>query len=195
MINSEITKITAKNAWQLYNYLNKYERMVFGCKKSHNAISILILTIVALRVELTTSEISEELGLSYGDVYRFVDNLEKYFGFLIHTENGFKISDKLLENASKEEIECSKDVKQVFTTVLANLKYHTKILNDNLGKDSQENVKLVRSLLNPVMSNPIAIEDCRTLSRLGYMKYRPQKKELKLNAVAYLKDWVCANAI
>ena len=58
--------------------------------------------------------------------------------------------------------------------------------------DSEKNVDLIRSLLNPVISNPIAVEDCRALSRLGYMKYRPQNKELKLNAVAYLKDWVGA---
>ena len=74
--------------------------------------------------------------------------------------------------------------------MLANIKYHTKILQENLGSDSEKNVGLIRSLLNPVISNPIAVEDCRALSKLGYMKYRPQKKELKLNAVAYLKDWV-----
>ena len=186
-----VTKSRSDSAWKLYNYLNNFERLVFGCKKKHNAISILILTVVELHGELSTSDISDELGLSYGDIYRFVDNLEKYFQFLERTDKGtLKVSKTLKENAEKEVTKFSKDTQKVFATVLANIKYHTKILQENLGSDSEKNVGLIRLLLNPVISNPIAVEDCRALSKLGYMKYRPQKKELKLNAVAYLKDWV-----
>ena len=168
--------------------------MVFGSKDSHNTISIIILTVVALHGNLSMGEISSELGLSYKELYRFVDNLEKYFQFLVATGEGFSVSNTLLESAYKEEISSPKDVRKIFITVLSNLKYHTKILQDNLGYSSEANVKLVRSMLNPVFSNPIQIEDCRALSKLGYMKYKPQKRELKLNAIAYLKDWVGANA-
>ena len=189
----EVTKSRAELAWKLYNYLNNFERLVFGCKKKYNAISILILTVVELHDSMSMSEISEELGLLYKDIYRFVDNLEKYFHFLERTENGkFKVCKDLRDNAEKESTTTCVGTKKVFTTVLANVKYHTKIFQDNLNTDSEKNVGLIRSLLNPVISNPIAVEDCRALSRLGYMKYRPQNKELKLNAVAYLKDWVGA---
>lgn len=190
-----VTKTSSDLAWKLYTYLNKYERLVFGCKKPHNAISILILTVVELHGEMSMSDISDELGLSYADIYRFVDNLEKYFNFLERTEIGFKVCKQLKDNAKKENTQCTKNTKKIFATVLANVKYHTKIFQDNLSTDSEKNVRLIRSLLNPVISNPIAVDDCRALSRLGYMKFRPQKKELKLNAVAYLKDWVGASHV
>lgn len=190
----EVTKSRSDLAWKLYNYLNNFERLVFGCKKSHNAISILILTVVELHGDMSTSDISDELGLPYGEIYRYVDNLEKYFNFLERTGEGtLRVCKQLRDNAEKENVQTPKSTQKVFTTVLANVKYHTKIFQDNLSTDSEKNVGLIRSLLNPVISNPIAVEDCRQLSRLGYMKYRPQKKELKLNAVAYLKDWVGAS--
>lgn len=193
MTLKEVTKSRSDSAWKLYNYLNNFERLVFGCKKKHNAISILILTVVELHGSLSTSDISDELGLPYSEIYRYVDNLEKYFHFLERCEDSaLKVCKTLKDNAEKESLKFSKDTQKVFTTVIANVKYHTKIFQDNLGSDSEQNVGLIRSLLNPVISNPIAVEDCRQLSRLGYMKYRPQKKELKLNAVAYLKDWVGA---
>ena len=71
--------------------------MVFGSKDSHNTISIIILTVVALHGNLSMGEISSELGLSYKELYRFVDNLEKYFQFLVATGEGFSVSNTLLE--------------------------------------------------------------------------------------------------
>lgn len=192
----EVTKDNADLAWKLYNYLNVWEDKIFGKKSSNNAVYMFILTIVALNNCLTLADIISKVGIEYKDVYRFVDSLVRYHGFLVLEEGKYSLSPDLKKSIADSDIKVSEVNEKIFCTLLSNMRYHTQIFQENLTLDEDNGkFKMMRSLLNPVISNPIHASDCRQLSRLGYMKYRPQKKEFMLNAIAYKKDWVGTNVI
>lgn len=192
----KLAKNNVDLAWKLYNYLNVWEDKIFGKKSSNNAIYMFILTTVALNEKLTLQDIITKIGIEYKDVYRYVDSLVRYHGFLTSTAGEYTISKSLQKSIADSDIKVSEVNEEIFCTVLNNMRYHTQIFQENLTLDENNGkFKMMRSLLNPVISNPIHASDCRQLSRLGYMKYRPQKKEFMLNAVAYKKDWVGTHVI
>lgn len=183
-------------AWKLYNYLNIWEGKIFGKKTPNNASNILIVTLVAFYEELSLTEISLKSGVKYADLYRYVDSLTKYFKLLDYTDGKYRLSKNLVKSVHDSNLQVSKVNEKIFCTVLSNMKYHTKIFQEHLDlKEETGKFKMVRAMLNPVISNPIKANDFRKLSLLGYMKYKPQNKELKLNAVAYEKDWVGVTAV
>ena len=195
-MSTKITKSNADIAWKLYNYLNVWEDKIFGKKSSNNAIYMFILTMVALNNELTLSDIINKMNIEYKEVYRYIDSLVRYHKFLSYDGNTYKISSDFLKSINDSDIKVSEVNEKVFCTLLSNMKYHTQIFQEHLTLTEKNNkFKIMRALMSPVISNPIHASDCRQLSMLGYMKYRPQKKEFMLNEVAYKKDWVGLHVI
>lgn len=185
-MSTKITKSNADIAWKLYNYLNVWEHKIFGKKSPNNAIYMFILTMVALSNELTLSDIINKGDIEYKEAYRYIDSLVRYHKFLNYDKNTYKISSDFLKSINEG----------VFCILLSNMKYHTQIFQEHLTLTEKNNkFKIIRALVSPVISNPIHASDCRQLSMLGYMKYRPQKKEFMLNEVAYKKDWVGLHVI
>jgi len=188
----KVEKTNVDTAWKIYNYLNIWEDKVFGGRGQGNVVSMFILTLVALHNKLALSEITNKLQLPYKDVYKYIDSLTRYYKFLgIDNTGNYVLTDVLLKSIKDSDITVPEVNEEIFCTVMSNLKYHTQIFQENLTlKGEVGKFKLMQALLNPVISNPIHASDCRQLSKLGYMKFRPQKKEFKLNEIAYRKDWV-----
>jgi len=188
----KVEKTNVDTAWKIYNYLNIWEDKVFGGRGQGNVVSMFILTLVALHNKLALSEITNKLQLPYKDVYKYIDSLTRYYKFLGTDSTGnYVLTDVLLKSIKDSDITVPEVNEEIFCTVMSNLKYHTQIFQENLTlKGEVGKFKLMQALLNPVISNPIHASDCRQLSKLGYMKFRPQKKEFKLNEIAYRKDWV-----
>ena len=191
-----IPKKNVDLAWKLYNYCNLWEDKLFGQKTSNNSLYMLILTLISLYGELTLAEIMKKTDLPYKDIFKYIDTLTRHYEFLKATNYGYKLNADLIKSIEDSDIKIVDINEKVLCTVISNMCYHAKILKNNLEfEEETEQFKVIRSLLNPVISNPIHIEDCRKLSALGYMKYNPINKILKLNEVAYKKDWVGINVI
>ena len=192
----KISKTNLNKAWKLYNYLITWEEEIFGSKSFNNSACIFILTLVALYDRLTQAELREKSGVSYADIYRNVESLEKHYNYIVNNNGTYEISPDLLRTLENEDIKLNEVNENIFCTVLNNMRYHTQIFEKNLTLEKDnDKFHMMRALLNPVISNPIHNTDCRKLSLLGYMKYKPQKKQLSLNEFAYKKDWVGTRVI
>ena len=194
--NLEITKERLDLAWKVYNYVNIYEDKIFGSKKPNNASYMFILTLIALYGEMNMQHIIHHTGVGFKDIYKYIEGLQGYYRLIAHTADMYHISSTFLRSIKSCKIKINPVNEDVFCTVLSNMRYHTNIFQENLQlEENSSKFKLMRAMLNPVISNPIHAKDCRKLSTLGYMKYQPQKKELKLNEIAYKKDWVGTSVI
>lgn len=194
-----ISKNNVDLAWKLYNYLNTWEGKIFGSESCKNTPCIFILTLVAFYGGLSNIEIMKKTNTTYSEMYRFIESLTRYYQFLEYNrkKDKYELSSALVKSALDSDVKTSEINEKVFCTLLNNMKYHIKIFSDNLSLDPNTNSKfnVMKALLNPVVSKPIHVNNLKQLSYLGYMKYNPQSKKLKLNAVAYKKDWAGTNVI
>lgn len=194
-----ILKNNVDLAWKLYNYLNTWEDKIFGSESCKNAPCIFILTLVAFYGGLSNIEIMKKTNTTYLEMYRFIESLTRYYQFLEYNrkKDKYELSSELIKSALDSDVKTSEINEKVFCTLLNNMKYHIKIFSDNLSLDPNTNSKfnVMKALLNPVVSKPIHVNNLKQLSSLGYMKYNSQSKKLKLNAIAYKKDWAGTNVI
>ena len=195
-LKRELKKTNVQLAWKLYNYVNKWDKQIFGNKTLNNSAYMFVLTLIAMYESLSMSDLVDLSGISYKETYRYMDSLLRHF-CLINLENGsYSLSKKFIDSINRDNTKLDNINEQVFATVINNMKYHVRIFSENLSIDEeQRKYKLMKSLLNPVISNPIHSTYCRDLSKLGYMKFIQGTRELKLNKLAYLKDWVGTRVI
>lgn len=200
-------KYNLQLAWEVYNYLTQNDQYIFGNKTLNNTAYIFILTLTAMYGSVSFIDLINVSGVSFKELYMYLDSLTLHFELLKRETladgvQKYMLSESFIKTVQTKKLKLDYTInvdelnKKVFLNVLKNMRYHMKILSKNLCiEEHQGKFKLMRALLNPVISNPVRINDVRQLSRLGYMKLNPKTKELKLNKHAYLKDWTGSSVI
>lgn len=201
-------------AWKAYNYLDQNEIYVFGNKSSRNSIYMLLVTVIALYGNLTQNRLYRITGLPFRELFKYIDSLQLHYNFvdvqrvnntdcigMNYTTSEYSLSSLFLQSlyTRKQKSDFTDNIsdynKEIFINMLKNMKYHIKILKSNLELENNGEFKLFRALLNPLLGRPIRFDDYKKLSKLGYMRYDTNTKELRLNKLAYLKDWIGADVI
>lgn len=187
------TDVTNNNftTWGVYNYLIHWEKQIFGAKSVKNSVYMFLVTLVAMHGKMSLTDLIKESGVPYKDIYRYTESLTRHYNLLKYENNYYELSDSFSESVAKDKsIKFQKQNMEVLGTFIKNMRHHVDIIRDNLGTDDVgTDFKYMRALCSPVVSKPIRATDLNPLAKLGYMKYNPVTKILKLNKYAYKKDW------
>lgn len=176
-------------ALKIYSYLDTWKDKIFPRANDTVYKYIFAITVIAMYDGAELHFISNKLNLKTQDTYRVLQELEISLQLVTRVDSKYYLSKQLQDNVDKETFNATEVQISTFNKIIKNLSSHCKVIGGNLGISKKEELPLVHSLINPLMSNPIHIDDCRQLSKLGYMKYNNITKKLKLNSIAYQKDW------
>ena len=176
-------------ALKIYSYLDTWKDKIFPRANDTVYKYIFALTVISMYDGVELSIISSKLNMKTQDTYRVMQELEISLQLVTRVDSKYYLSEKLQDNVSKEQFNATETQVNTFNKIIKNLSSHCRIIGENLNVNNERELPLVHSLINPLMSNPIHIDDCRQLSKLGYMKYNNITKKLKLNSIAYQKDW------
>lgn len=190
-MNSVHTTNNNLAAWGVYNYLIHWEKQIFGAKSVKNSVYMFLVTLVAIHKKMSLTELIKESGVPYKDIYRYTESLTRHYNLLSYKDNYYELSYSFAESVVKDKsIKFQKHNMEVLGTFMRNMRHHVDIIRENLGtEDVRTDFKYMRALCSPVVSKPIRATDLNPLAKLGYMKYNPITKILKLNKFAYKKDW------
>ena len=172
-----------------YSYLDTWKDKIFPRADDTVYKYIFALTVISMYNGVDLSFISNKLNMKTQDTYRVMQELEISLQLVTRVDSKYYLSKQLQDNVDKETFNATEVQISTFNKIIKNLSSHCRIIGENLNVSSNKELPLVHSLINPLMSKPIHIDDCRQLSKLGYMKYNNITKKLKLNSIAYQKDW------
>lgn len=174
---------------KVYSYLDTWKDKIFPRADDTVYKYIFALTVISMYNGVDLSFISNKLNMKTQDTYRVMQELEISLQLVTRVDSKYYLSKQLQENVDKETFNATETQISTFNKIIRNLSSHCRIIGENLNVSSNKELPLVHSLINPLMSKPIHVDDCRQLSKLGYMKYNNITKKLKLNSIAYQKDW------
>ena len=174
---------------KIYSYLYTWKDKIFPRADDTVYKYIFALTVISMYNGVDLSFISNKLNMKTQDTYRVMQELEISLQLVTRVDSKYYLSKQLQDNVDKETFNATEVQISTFNKIIKNLSSHCRIIGENLNVSSNKELPLVHSLINPLMSKPIHIDDCRQLSKLGYMKYNNITKKLKLNSIAYQKDW------
>ena len=173
-------------AWKVYNYFNIWGSRLFGTFNKQSATFALIVTLIAYRGVCLRSCITTELGISSNTLDLALTDLEYHYQLLEQTGGVYTLSKPFLKSLTYLGVDIVG--KDVFHTMLRNIRKHIVILKENVPyKSITEILDLMSYLLDPLTGRHIPDDVVRKLSNLGYMKYKG--KAFLLNELAYKKDW------